>query len=72
MDVNLSDIVDISNDKLIRLLGNSFASYVKNFDAVFDKEWEEELGSFMKELMHEYIYKIADHLRYEAEEVQGE
>lgn len=38
-------------------------SYVKNFDAVFDKEWEEELGSVMKELMHEYIYEIADYLQ---------
>ena len=50
-------------------------SYVKNFDAVFDKEWEEELGSVMKELMHEYIYTIANYLQGDVqqrlEEAQG-
>lgn len=64
---NVEDLKSV-NEELI--------SYLKNFDAAFNKEWEEELGSFMKELMHEYIYRIADSLRYivqtELEDAQGE
>lgn len=78
MDIDQSDIVYNCHDELIRRpnagslwnvedlksVNEELISYLKNFDAAFNKEWEEELGSFMKELMHEYIYKIADFLRY--------
>ncbi len=71
MDIDQSDIVYNCHGELVRLLDNSeeLTSYVKNFDAIFNKEWEEELGSAMKELMHKYIYEIAyclqDHLHQE-------
>ena len=56
-------------------VNEELTSYVKNFDAVFDKEWEEGLGSVMKELMHKYIYVIAgylqDNVQERLEEVQS-
>ena len=60
-------------------VNEDLTSYVKNFDAVFNKEWEEGLGSVMKELMHKYIYKITYYLQNDVqkrlkrlEEAQGE
>ncbi len=62
MDIDHSDMVSNCHDELVRRyksVNEELTSYVKNFDAIFNKEWEEELGSVMKELMHKYIYEIA-------------
>ena len=76
MDVDKSDIVYECHSTLIRhddrdgwnledlkSVDEQIAPYLRNFDTIFDRYWEDELGDHMKQLMHKYVKEITENIQ---------